>query len=80
MGFWEEAVHIGTLGGPIISGYTQGYEAGVRAAMILDGTPPSEIGFSIPPRGKLMLNRNAVEQWNVEVPLDLLEVSEIVEA
>lgn len=78
MGFWEEAVHIGTLGGPIISGYTQGYEAAVQAAKILNGTSPDEIGFSAPPRGKLMINRNAVEQWDVKVPLDLMEVSEIV--
>ena len=80
MGFWEEAVHIGTLGGPIISGYTQGYEAAVLAARVLDGTAPGEIGFLVPPRGKLMVNRSAVEQWNVEIPLDLLEVSEIVES
>jgi ABC-type uncharacterized transport system substrate-binding protein len=80
MGFWEEAVHIGTLGGPIISGYTQGYEAAVLAARVLDGTSPGEIGFSVPPRGKLMVNRHAVAQWDVEIPLDLLEVSEIVES
>jgi ABC-type uncharacterized transport system substrate-binding protein len=80
MGFWEEAVHIGTLGGPIISGYTQGYEAAVLAARVLDGTSPGEIGFIVPPRGKLMVNRNAVEQWDVEIPLDLLEVSEIIES
>lgn len=79
MGFWEEAVHVGTLGGPIISGYTQGYEAAVRAAKILDGVSPQEIGFSAPPRGKLMINRHAVEKWSVKIPLDLLEVSEIVE-
>lgn len=80
MGFWEEAVHDGTLGGPIISGVAQGHEAGVRAAMILDGASASEIGHSAPPRGKLMLNRDAVEQWDIEVPLDILEVSEIVES
>lgn len=79
MGFWEEAVHDGTLGGTVISGSTQGYEAGVRAAEILNGTPPIEIGFSVPPRGKLIVNSNAMEQWHVEVPLSLLEVSQVVE-
>ncbi len=78
MGFWEEAVHVGTLGGPIISGYTQGYEAAVRAAKVLDGTPIGDIGFSAPARGKLMINRQAMDKWNVKVPLDLMEVSEIV--
>jgi ABC-type uncharacterized transport system substrate-binding protein len=78
MGFWEEAVHIGTLGGPIISGYTQGHEAGLKAVEILGGGRCADIGFSVPPRGKLMINRNAMENWNVEIPLDLLEVSEIV--
>ncbi len=80
MGFWEEAVHDGTLGGSIISGYGQGYEAGVRAAAILDGTPASEIPHSSPPRGKLIINRGAMEKWNVQVPLSLLEVSEIIES
>jgi len=79
MGFWEEAVHDGTLGGPMISGYNQGYEAAERAIMILEGTPVSEIGFTVPARGKLMINRNAVEQWGVEVPLNILEVSEVIE-
>ncbi|HLA45620.1 MAG TPA: ABC transporter substrate binding protein [Aggregatilineales bacterium] len=79
MGFWEEAVHDGTLGGAIISGNVQGHEAGVRAAMILNGTPASEIPHSAPPRGKLIINRAAMEKWNVEVPLELLEVSEIIE-
>jgi len=78
MGFWEEAVHDGTLGGPVISGYNQGFEAAVRATQILDGTPVEEIGFSVPPRGKLIINRNAMEQWAVNVPLSLLELSEIV--
>jgi ABC-type uncharacterized transport system substrate-binding protein len=79
MGFWEEAVHIGTLGGPIISGYVQGYEAALKAVMVLQGTPPSEIPFSVPPRGKLMINRQAMEHWNVNIPLSLLEVSAVVE-
>ena len=79
MGFWEEAVHDGTLGGSIISGSAQGYEAGVRAAQILDGTPASDIPDSAPARGKLLINRQAMEKWGVEVPLDLLEISQIVE-
>jgi ABC-type uncharacterized transport system substrate-binding protein len=80
MGFWEEAVHVGTLGGPIISGYVQGFEAALQAVMVLQGTSPSEIPFSVPPRGKLMINRFAMEHWNVDIPLSLLEVSEVVEA
>lgn len=79
MGFWEEAVHDGTLGGPVISGYNQGYEAGLRAVAILNGTPVEEIGFSVPPRGKLIINMDSAEQWGVNIPLSLLEVSEIVE-
>lgn len=79
MGFWEEAVHLGMLGGTVISGYTQGYEAAERAAKILDGEPvDEETRFSIPPRGKLIINRNAIERWSLEIPISLLEVSEIV--
>jgi ABC-type uncharacterized transport system substrate-binding protein len=78
MGFWEEAVHTGTLGGSVISGSTQGYAAGVKAAMILNGTPTSEIPHSIPPRGKLIINEDAMAKWSVQVPVELLEVSEIV--
>jgi ABC-type uncharacterized transport system substrate-binding protein len=78
MNFWEEAAQLGALGGPVISGYTQGYEAAVRAAKILGGTSPKDIPFSIPPRGKLIVNQTAVDRWKVKIPLDLLEVSEIV--
>jgi ABC-type uncharacterized transport system substrate-binding protein len=78
MGFWEEAVHIGTLGGPIISGYFQGYEAALRAVEVLKGTAPGDMPFSVPARGKLMVNRSGADHWKVEIPVNLLEVSEIV--
>lgn len=78
MGFWEEAVHEGTVGGSVISGYVQGYESAERAVAILDGTPSSEIPHSAPPRGKLIINQRAIDKWGIQVPLDLLEVSEVV--
>jgi ABC-type uncharacterized transport system substrate-binding protein len=79
MGFWEEAVHDGTLGGSVISGYVQGYESAERAIALMTGTPASELPHSAPPRGKLIINQTAMEKWGVQVPLDLLEVSEIVQ-
>ena len=79
MGFWEEAVHEGTVGGSVISGYVQGYEAAERAIALLNGTPASELGHSAPPRGKLIINQAAMDKWDIQVPLDLLEVSEIVQ-
>jgi ABC-type uncharacterized transport system substrate-binding protein len=79
MGFWEEGVHLGMLGGSVISGYVQGYDAGVKAAEILGGAEAGDIGFSVPPRGKLMISRSAMERWDIDIPLDLLEVSEIIE-
>jgi ABC-type uncharacterized transport system substrate-binding protein len=78
MGFWEEAVHIGTPGGPIIFGYVQGYEAAICAVEVLKGAVPGDIDFSVPARGKLMVNRAGAEHWNVEIPVNLLEVSEII--
>ena len=76
--FWEEAVHLGALGGAVISGDNQGHEAAVLATKILDGTPPDEIGFNVPARGKLIINRDAMERWDVRLPINLLELSEIV--
>ncbi|MBK8024755.1 MAG: hypothetical protein IPK19_25865 [Chloroflexi bacterium] len=56
----------------------RGFVAAEKAAEILQGATCADVGFSVPPRGKLMINRNAMEHWDVQIPLDLLEVSEIV--
>ncbi|MBN1963946.1 MAG: hypothetical protein JW910_04835 [Anaerolineae bacterium] len=74
---WEFGVQEGGLGGPVISGYTQGYEAALKAVQILNGTPAGDIPVSAPQRGKLTLNMVAARRWNVEFPLDLLEVSTV---
>jgi hypothetical protein len=39
---------------------------------------PGDIDFSVPARGKLMVNREGAEHWKVEIPVNLLEVSEII--
>jgi ABC-type uncharacterized transport system substrate-binding protein len=77
VGIWEFAVQEGALGGSVISGFNQGYEAGQKASQILNGTPPSEIPVSTPKRGKLVINSAAAARWDVKFPLDLLEVSTV---
>lgn len=74
---WEFSVQQGALGGTVISGEVQGYEAGVLAAEVLNGAAPHSLPVVTPRRGKLVINRQAMQQWDVNVPLDLLEISEV---
>jgi ABC-type uncharacterized transport system substrate-binding protein len=74
---WDMGVIEGGLGGSVISGETQGYEAGLMVARILQGESPHEIAVTTPRRGKLAINSAAVKRWNVQIPLDLIEVSTI---
>jgi ABC-type uncharacterized transport system substrate-binding protein len=77
---WEFSVQDGALGGSVISGETQGTEAGLAAVHILNGDAPKDIGFVEPKRGKLTINWAAAQRWGVTFPLDLLEVSQIYES
>jgi ABC-type uncharacterized transport system substrate-binding protein len=77
--FWEFSMPLGVLGGSVISGYTQGFETGIMAQQILTGTSPADIPIITPQRGKLIINMSAIERWSVDIPLELLELSEIVE-
>lgn len=79
VGLWEFTVREGALGGTVISGTTQGRIAAEKLAALVDGTPASELGFTTPPYGRLILNRTAVARWEVSIPLSLLELSEMVE-
>lgn len=72
---WEMGVADGALGGSTISGEAQGYEAALRAAQILQGAAPSSIPYLTPRHGKLTLNAGAIRQWDIQIPLDLLEIS-----
>lgn len=75
---WDFGVMDGALGGSVISARTQGTEAGAIVAEILAGTPPSEIPYVAPSRGSLVLNLDAIERWDVAIPLNLLEISDIL--
>ncbi|NDJ77769.1 MAG: hypothetical protein GYB65_16080 [Chloroflexi bacterium] len=74
---WEFGVQDGALGGTVISGVTQGYEAAQQAVRIIDGEEPGDIEIIAPERGRLVVNTAAVARWDVAIPLDLLELSVI---
>ena len=75
--FWEFSIQQGALGGSVISGESQGYEAGRMAAQILNGAQPADLPIITPTRGKLIVNSEAIEHWDVSIPLNLLEISAI---
>jgi ABC-type uncharacterized transport system substrate-binding protein len=77
--FWEFSIPYGALGGEVISGEVQGYEAAQLAAQILNGTSPGNLDVVTPERGKLILNEAAVAHWNVPIPDDLRAESELYE-
>lgn len=69
--FWEFSIPFGALGGAVISGENQGYEAAQLAMQVMSGTPISELDIVTPPEGKLIINEAAVARWNVAIPDDL---------
>lgn len=75
--FWEFSIPFGALGGPVISGETQGYEAGKMAVEVLNGTPAEDIPITSPAVGKVVLNQAAMLYWNVTIPDDIREGAEI---
>ncbi|MBN1565427.1 MAG: hypothetical protein JXA10_16390 [Anaerolineae bacterium] len=79
VGFWEYTIQEGALGGSVISGETQAQFAVDKAIRILNGEAPSAVGFDAPERGKLMLNKTAMSRWDMTIPLDLIEISTLVE-
>ncbi|GAB4571229.1 MAG: hypothetical protein Kow0077_07410 [Anaerolineae bacterium] len=78
VGLWDFNVYQGAIGGSVISGESQGYEAGKLAARILNGEPIDELPIVIPARGKLLLNADALRRWQVAVPLDLVQISMVL--
>jgi hypothetical protein len=79
VGFWEYTVRDGALGGSVISAEVQAQAAVEKAIRILNGEPPATVGIDAPERGKLMLNTSAITHWDLTPPLDLIEISALVE-
>jgi ABC-type uncharacterized transport system substrate-binding protein len=77
---WEFGVQQGALGGPVISGETQGYEAALKVARILNGEKPGDIPVTVPKRGKLTINVDAAQRWNIVFPMELIETSVLYQA
>jgi ABC-type uncharacterized transport system substrate-binding protein len=75
--FWEFSIEQGALGGSVISGDLQGYEAGRLAAQILNGAQAGDLPIVTPARGKLIVNPEAMTRWEVQIPLNLLEISAV---
>ncbi len=75
--FWEFSIPFGALGGAVISGENQGYEAAQLAMQVANGTPITELDIITPPEGKLIINEAAVEHWNVAIPDDLRAESQL---
>ncbi len=75
--YWGFSIPFGTLGGVVIKGETQGYQAAMLASDVLRGTPINEIEILRPPAGTTVLNEAAAAHWNVTIPDDLRAISEI---
>lgn len=74
---WEFSIPFGALGGSVISGETQGQEAGEKAAAILSGTAPGDIPITTPLQGKLVLNQQKLGELDIVIPITILANSEI---
>ncbi len=71
-GVWESPIRFGLLGGVILTGYYQGYYAGLKVKKILSGTPPGEIPIDRPPRGEIAINLARARELGVKLPMGVL--------
>ncbi len=71
-GVWEVPVKYGLLGGVILTGYYQGYYAGLKVKEILMGKNPGEIPIERPPRGEIAINLARARVLGLRLPLGVL--------
>lgn len=73
LGLWEFSLEQGVLGGYVVSGEVQGYAAGTLVARVLQGERPGDLPIRAPEDGKLLVNRAALNRWDVHIPPEALE-------
>jgi len=71
-GVWEAPVKCGLLGGVILTGYYQGYYAGLKVKEILMGKSPGEIPIERPPRGEIAINLARARSLGLKLPMGVL--------
>ncbi len=77
--FWEDRVLKGTLCAIAVSGYEQGYQAGVFARRILvDGKSPSELDIISTERGVPLINLVTAKRLNIEPTGDVLKTVKVI--
>lgn len=77
--FWADRVGKGTLCSVSVSGYEQGYQAGLYARQILiSGKSPSSIPMTATEKGIPMINLAAAQRLNIKPSAELLLSSRVV--
>lgn len=71
-GLWLQTVSGGAVGGLTISTYAQGELAGEMALEIAAGRSPDEIPAARPTNNILVVNAEAVDYWNLKIPIEFL--------
>ena len=71
-GVWESPVEYGLLAGVILTGYYQGYYAGLKVKEILSGKSPAVFPIDRPPRGEIAVNLARARTLGLRLPLGLL--------
>jgi ABC-type uncharacterized transport system substrate-binding protein len=72
------AIDAGALGGVVESGVEQGYEAGLMAKKILEGTAPKDIPVKDVLKGKAMVNVKSAAHFGIRIPESEIEGKDIV--
>ena len=66
------------LCGVVVSGRTQGYQAGLKVKRILGGVSAGEIPISRPPKGTVIVNISVAQRLGIKIPLEVLLGADIV--
>ncbi|MGB8226449.1 MAG: ABC transporter substrate binding protein, partial [Sedimentisphaerales bacterium] len=78
--FWEDRVAKGTLCAVTVSGYAQGYQAGLLArSILLDGKSPSSLAMTPTAEGIPIINLLTAKRLNINPSSDVLLTARVVQ-
>ncbi len=70
-GLWDFDMGYGVVGGALLNGYSQGYEAAKMTSMILNGVEPKDIPILKKSTSKYIFDYNLIKKYHLKIPKEI---------
>ena len=70
-GLWDFDMGYGVVGGALLNGYSQGYEAVKMTSMILNGVEPKDIPILKKSTSKYIFDYNLIKKYHLKIPKEI---------